>query len=310
MRSFLATDAQIASLATAQHGVITRAQLLALGMSNTAISRSGRVGRLHRLYYGVYAVGHRVLTREGRWMAAVLAAGEAAVVSHATAATAWELRPPGAGAIHVTVPGDNGRKRRPGIRIHRSTTLTPHDTTTWRGIPITAPARTLIDLATTLTGPPLERALDLADQDGLVDFAELRSRPTPRSLQAPLSRYAAPAFTRSELERRFFRLCDKHRLPRPTSNTIIEGQEVDFVWRDARLVVEVDGYRYHRSPSKFEDDRARDVHLTLGGWTVLRFTWTQVKGRPAWVAAAISQRLAIASEGARRRSRRAPRPPP
>jgi very-short-patch-repair endonuclease len=126
---------------------------------------------------------------------------------------------------------------------------------------------------------------------GLIDFAELRSRPVPRSLQALLARYAAPPFTRSELERRFLALCDIHQLQRPTGNIIIKGEEVDFVWRDQRLIVEVDGYRYHRSPSKFEDDRARDVMLTVAGWTVLRFTWRQVDERPAWVAAAVARRL-------------------
>jgi hypothetical protein len=135
-------------------------------------------------------------------MAAVLAAGKGAVLSHATAATAWALRPPGAGAVHVTVPGDPGRKRRAGVRVHRSRTLTPRDATSHRGIPITTPARTIIDLATTISGRRLEQALDLADQRRLVDFAELRSRPVPRSLQALLARYASPPFTRSELERR------------------------------------------------------------------------------------------------------------
>ena len=224
-------------------------------------------------------------------MAAVLAAGKDAVLSHATAATAWNLRPPGAGAIHVTVPGNPGSKRRHGIRIHRSRTLTPTDTTTHHGIPITSPVRTIIDLATALKGLPLEQALDQADHQGLVDFAELKTQPIPRSLQAILARYTGPTFTRSELEDRFFALCDHHDLPRPVNNTIIEGEEVDFVWRAERLVVEVDGYGFHRSPSRFEDDRERDVMLTLAGWTVLRFTWTHVTTRPAWVARAVRRRL-------------------
>jgi hypothetical protein len=291
MRSFRATDLDIAVLATHQHGVVTRSQLLALGLSDTAISLSARSGRLHRVHRGVYAVGHSVLRIEGRWMAAVLAAGKNAVLSHATAGGAWILRPLGAGAIHVTVPGDSGRQRRPGIRIHRSRTLTPHDTTTHLGIPITTPIRTIIDLATTLEPLPLEQALDQADRRGLIDFAELKARPIPRSLQAILARYTAPTFTRSELEDRFQALCDNHGLPRPLNNTIIEGQEVDFAWRPQRLVVEVDGYGFHRSPSRFENDRERDVMLTLAGWTVLRFTWAQVTDRPSWVAKAVRKRL-------------------
>jgi very-short-patch-repair endonuclease len=291
MRSFLATDLEIAALATHQHGVVTRSQLLALGLSDTAITLSARSGRLHRVHRGVYAVGHPILRVEGRWMAAVLAAGQGAVLSHGTAASAWELRALGAGVIHVTVPGDAGRMRRRGLHIHRSRTLTADDTTTHRGIPITTPARTIVDLAATLKGRPLEQALDLADQRGLIDFAELKARPIPRSLQAILSRYAAPTLTRSELEACFLALCDDHALPRPRTNTCIEGIEVDFVWRRQRLIVEVDGYRYHRSPSSFEDDRERDVTLSLAGWHVLRFTWTQVTTRPKWVANAVRKRL-------------------
>lgn len=300
MRRKVANDSQISVLAGAQHGVVTRSQLLTLGLSGQAVDRRLRGGRLHPLYRGVYAVGHLVLTVEGRWMSAVLAAGGHAVLSHASAAAAWELRPAGAGAIHVTIPGDPGRKRRAGLCIHRSSTLSPQDTTSHRDIPITTPVRTLIDLATTLRGRPLEHALDLAEQRGLVDFAELRkaieahpTRPGSPSLQAQLSRYTAGStVTRSELEERFLALCDRHGLSRPSVNIRIEGVEVDFAWRDARLIVEVDGYAYHRSPSAFEDDRARDVALTVAGWTVLRFTWAQITRRSAWVAGAIRQRLA------------------
>jgi very-short-patch-repair endonuclease len=233
-------------------------------------------------------------------MAAVLAGGEDAVLSHASAAAAWDLRPVGAGRIHVTVPGWTGRAIRAGIRVHRSVALELHETTNHRGIPITTPIRTLMDLAAILKGRPLEQALDRAEQLRLVDFAELShnlearpTRPGSPSLQAMLSRYTAGVtFTRSELEERLLALCDDHGLPRPHVNIRIEGMEVDFAWRDARLVVEVDGYAYHRSPRAFEDDRARDVALAVAGWTVLRFTWAQVTGRPGWVAEAIRNRLA------------------
>jgi hypothetical protein len=246
-------------------------------------------------------------------MAAVLAAGDNAVLSHSSAAAAWELRPVGASAIHVTLPADTGRKPRAGMRIHRSATLTPASTTTVRGIPVTAPVQTVIDVATTLTGRPLELVLDRADFLGLVDFAELAQavaarpgRPGSPALRAMLSRYAAAStLTRSELEEMFLGLCDGHGIDRPAVNARIEGFEVDFVWRNDRLIVEVDGYRYHRSPAAFEDDRERDVVLALAGWHVMRFTWTQVKHRPAWVAAAVSQRLATSrSPGTKRRQRR------
>ena len=151
-------------------------------------------------------------------MAAVLALGGNAVLSHATAASAWDLRRRTSGAIHVTVPSTAGRKRRQGIRVHRSPTLRPEDTTTHRGIPITNPARTIIDLARTVTGRPLEHALDLADQRRLIDFKELR-RPIPPALQAVLSLYRGATPTRSEMEERFLALCDEHGLPRPDVNT-------------------------------------------------------------------------------------------
>ena len=212
-------------------------------------------------------------------MAATLATD--GVLSHATAAAAWDLRPRD-GAIHVTVVGN--ARRRAGVRVHRSRTV---EATSYRNIPITTPARTIIDLARTLKGRPLEQALDRAEQRRLLDFAELHNRPIPPSLQAVLSLYTAGTPTRSELEERFLQLCDDHGVPRPHVNTRINGIEVDFVWPQRRLIVEVDGYAYHRSPTAFETDRERDINLANAGWRVLRFTWTQITRRPAWVARAL-----------------------
>lgn len=265
--------------------------MVALGVSNQEVDRRLRVGRLHRVHQGVYAVGHRVLTVEGRWMAATLATG--GVLSHASAATAWDMLRAD-GAIHVTVPGDSGRKRRAGVRLHRSTTLEPDETTAHRAIAITTPIRTVLDVAATLNGRRLEQLLDRAER--LIDFAELQRRMTGRpgspSLRAVLSRYTVgTVVTRSELEEMFLRLCDEHGLPRPETNTRIEGMECDFVWRDARLIVEVDGFAFHRS--RFAADRERDVVLTLAGWTVLRFAYEHVMRRGAWVAAAVGGRLAL-----------------
>jgi very-short-patch-repair endonuclease len=284
MRPESAPAAAIAALAEAQHGVVARAQLVERGLTEPGIARWIRARRLHRLHHGVYAVGHRVLTVEGRWMAAVLAAGTGAVLSHASAAAAWDLRRPGT-VIDVSVPTRSGRERRPGLRIHRRAALRPDDVSVHRGIPVTTPARTIIDLSRKLKGRSLEQLIDLADQRGLVDFTALRSA-NSASLQAVLESYS-PAATRSELEERFLRLCDTHGIPRPRTNTLVEGIEVDFVWRDRRLIVEVDGYAYHRSPTAFEADRERDVTLTTKGWRVLRFTWAQITRRPVWVAAAI-----------------------
>jgi very-short-patch-repair endonuclease len=298
MRPKRDTDREIATIAGRQHGVIARSQLVALGLSAESIKRRVRAGRLHLLHRGVYAVGHTVLRVEGRWIAATLAT--AGVLSHASAAAAWDLRALGAGSIHVTVRAN--RRRREGVRIHRSRSLETRDVTVHRGIPITTPARTIIDLASTLRGRPLESALDRAEHLRLLDFSELRARPIPPSLQAVLSLYAAQTNpTRSDLEERFLQLCDDHGLPRPQTNVRIEGFEVDFAWRDERLIVEVDGYAYHRQPTRFEDDRERDVLLKLAGWQVLRFTWAQITRRPGWVARAVFSTLSVDAAGADRR---------
>jgi very-short-patch-repair endonuclease len=179
-----------------------------------------------------------------------------------------------------------GPSRRAGIRLHRSGTLGARDVTVHRGIPITTPARTITDLARTLCGRPLEAVIDRADQRGLVNFDDLRAA-GPTSLKAALSNYR-PAPTRSALEEAFLTLCDDHGIERPETNAHIEHFEVDFVWRARRLIVEVDGYAYHRDPGAFERDRERDVVLTLAGWHVMRFTWTQITHRAAWVAAAVT----------------------
>ncbi len=207
MRPKSATDLAVAALADAQHGVVTRRQLELLGFSARAVGRRVEAGRLRPLHRGVYAVGHTALRVEGRWMAAVLACGDGAVLSHASAAAVWELRPIGSGAIHVTVPGDPGRKKRAGIRVHRSRTLTPEQTTSHRGIPVTTPERTIVDLARTLSGRPLEQVLDRAEQRA--DFDQLRKATRSPSLQAQLARYRTHA-TRSELEEAFLNLCDDH----------------------------------------------------------------------------------------------------
>ena len=225
-------------------------------------------------------------------MAAVLAGGPGAVLSHASAAAAWDLRRAPSGAIDVTLPTRAGRKKRASLRIHRCV-LTPSEVAEVNGVPVTTVARTIIDLSRTLKGRPLEALIDLADQRGLVDFAALRSA-NSASLRAVLRTYD-PAPTDSELEEAFLQLCDDHDIPRPETRIYIEGYRVDFVWRDARLIVEVDGYRYHRAPSRFEADRERDVTLTARGWVVLRFTWRQITERAAWVAAAVSHGRGISS---------------
>jgi hypothetical protein len=300
MRAQPAPGLAIAALAERQGGVVGYGQLTRLGLSRPGIGRRVGSGQLHIVHRGVYAVGHRVLGRDGRWWAALLAAGPYAVLSHTSAAAAWDLVRSDGGTVHVTVPGHSGRGRRSGVRVHRTMVLRADDSTTRDGMPITTPLRTVIDLAAEgLRGRRLEAALDRAELLRLLDFADLqrrledrRGRPGSRALLTTLSLYTAGMFvTRSELEEAFLSLCDEHGLPRPNVNCVIDGDEVDFHWPGARVIVEVDGYGWHRSPSAMDDDRDRDVRLGEAGWRVLRFTYRQVKDRPAWVARAVRRAL-------------------
>lgn len=254
----VARDRGIARVAARQHGLITSAQLERVGLGRRGISKRVQVGRLHRLHRGVYAVGHASVGNEGRWLAAVLAYGPGAVLSHRSAAELWEMLPPADGPVHVTVPGDAGRKRRRGIEVHRSSVLSRRDCTRRQGIPVTSPARTLADLRGAVRAAQVRRALRQAEVLGL---------PLPAR---------DGDHTRSELERRFLALCRRHGLPAPEVNVRIDDFLVDFLWRDRRLIVETDGYRYHRGRAAFEDDRARDLRLKLLGYDVLRLTERQL----------------------------------
>ena len=299
MRPQSAPDRAVARVAARQGGVVSHDQLLARGFSPEAIQRRVRAGRLFSLHRGVYAVGHVAIGVVGRRWAAVLALGDDAFLSHASAADAHGLRANDSRLVHVTVRGRVGRKRHAGIRVHRPRALPDDEVTTLRRLPITTPARTLLDLASSGLRPrQLEAALNQAELDKLLDFAELHMllaryprRPGTRSLKAQLAAYRGPVDTRSRLERLVNELCDRHGLPKPLVNTVIEGRVRDFHWPHRRLVVEADSYRWHRTPSALNDDRERDVELTLAGYTVLRFTWEQVTRRRRYVIRAL--RLAL-----------------
>jgi very-short-patch-repair endonuclease len=252
---------EIARIAERQHGVITSAQLAALGLSPSAISRQVKAGRLHRIHRGVYAVGHKRLSREGRWLAAVFACGPGAVLSHRSAAALWGMRPQSSGAMEVTVPGMSGRAQRHGLLVHRSTSLDPSTTTRTHGIPATTPARTISDLRRILPSDQLDAAVRRAEMLRL----DVGSQPG-----------YDPDLTRSELERKVLRVCRRRSLPMPEVNARVGPYWVDFLWRDRRLIVETDGYRYHGTRAAFESDRKRDVDLKLMGFTVVRFTHRQV----------------------------------
>ena len=291
-------DVAAAVIAAQQHGAIAHRQLIAIGLSPPAIQRRVRAGRLHRIHQGVYAVGHKRLTQRGRWMAAVLAAGDDAALSHRSAAALWQVLPP-RGPVHVTTPRD--LRGRDGIRFHSSRLqfdeVTEHD-----GIPVTTVARTLIDIAATEPSR-FERAFNEAEFRRLHDQTGLQvllSRSPARSGAATVRRIlksASQGVTRDELEDRFQALLEAHDLPLPARNADLElapGRwiRVDCLWRDARLVVELDGRAAHETSSRFDSDRERDRLLTLAGWTVVRVTWNHLTTAPERLAGDVRQLIA------------------
>lgn len=289
-------EKRIARIAARQCGVVTRRQLLDAGFQDAAIKRRIRAERLHPIHRGVYVVGHRVLAAGAREMAAVLACGRGAVVSHRSAATLHQLLPHPArpGPVHVSVV-ERDCGRRPGITAHRVKHLPAHDVGTIRGIPVTSSMRTILDLAATGSGE-MEQAIAEAARRRLVRPAALleraRSRPGAVSLRKLLERDGGPAFTRSEAEREFLRLIRTAALPSPATNARLHGYEVDFLWRKQRLVVEVDGFAFHSSRAAFERDRARDAELAAAGYVVVRITWRRLVDRPEAVVARIAGALA------------------
>lgn len=272
----------IAELAGRQHGVVARWQLLAAGIDRREIEHRVHCRRLHLVHRGVYAVGHDALTQRGRWMAAVLAGGPDAVLSHRAAAALWGMRR-WEGRIEVTSP----RRMLRGRRIRGHQRLLPMDeVTTLDGIPVTTVPRTLFDLASVVDEPTLARALEQAEilrlTDPLSPAAVLERHPGQRGakgLRAALGR-PLPPITRRELERRFLAALSKAAVQAPETNALVETAqaryEVDFLWRTQRLVVELDGRATHHTAAAFERDRARDRDLQVHGFRVVRVTWRQL----------------------------------
>ena len=266
-------DAEVAAIASRQHGVATFTQLKQAGVSRSGIYRRLAAGRLHRVHRGVYAVGHRGLSQQGKCMAAVLACGAGAVLSHRSAAELWELLPASTGPIHVSVPASSGgRSSRHRLRIHRSS-LPAGDTTIRGRIPVTTPARTIADLKRSVPAVTVRKAIREAEFRGL----DLGDTDTDH--------------TRSELERAFLLLCRRHGLPAPEVNVRVGRFTVDFLWRAQRLAVETDGYRAHRGRQAFEDDRERELALGVRGIRLRRFSDRQVDSQPARVARAVRAAL-------------------
>ncbi len=273
---------------------MTRAELIAIGLGPHALDNWVRAGHLHRLHRGVYAVGHAGLTAHGRWLAAVLACGDQAALSHRSAAVLWGLLPQKGPRIDVTVRRGGERSRRRSIVIHRSR-LEAEDVVVREMIPVTCPRRTVIDLADSSSLRELERVLDEAAYLRL-DLTGLEPIPGRRG-SGKLARVLAEhdlgsTRTVNDFEEALLALCRGHRLPPPSVNHRVGRFKPDFVWRPQRLIVETDGWRAHGTRAAFERDRVRDASLTASGWRVVRITWRRLRNEPAVVAAQLALLLA------------------
>jgi len=273
-----------------------------LGFSPGEIRNGLGTARLHPLWRGVYAVGRPEVSREGRWMAAVLSCGPDALLSHASAASLWGLVPAARG-IDVVVP-EGVFRRRSGIRLHRRSDLGSGHRRRVAGIPVTDPISTLIDFSACAPEWKVERAINAADRLELVDPETLRTAIESVARRPGLPRLrrllGGQALTDTGLERRFLALARSAGLPEPETQAWVNGYRVDFFWPHIALVVEADGWCYHRTPAQQTTDRRRDQAHTVAGLTTLRFSEAQIRHRPDEVRrtlAAVAKRLASRRAG-------------
>ncbi|MDQ6745930.1 MAG: endonuclease domain-containing protein [Actinomycetota bacterium] len=274
---------------------MTRAQLLELGLGAEAIKHRVRTGRLHGEHRGVYSIGRPARTALERASAAVLACGPGALLSHESALALWELHLRGwPHRMEVTVTGD---RRHRNIRIHRCTTLSRRDVRRRHGIRVTSPARALLECAPRLEERALTRAVNAALRSPHCqpqDLVELLSRcpnhPGAAALRAFVSLDGGP--TRSELEDAFRAFCEQFGLPRPRVNTRVGRYEVDAYFEAARVIVELDGWDFHRDRHAFERDRERDADALAAGIETVRITWGRLHGQPEREAVRLRQILA------------------
>lgn len=289
MSTRMHTHRRIGELAARQWGVVSRRQLLAAGLTHAIVGEAVRRGRLVPLHRGVYAVGHARLRAEGHWLAAVLAAGPGAVLSHRDAAGLHGLRPANHAEIDIATTG--AARSSSKVRVHRTRRLDAADVTEVSGIPVTTVARTLVDLAGRIPGDHLAKVVREAERRRVFDLraveaamARTRTRrgDARAALRAAIAECAAleGRVTASVLEDAFLRLLHRHSLPLPATNVLVAGFLVDAVWQRERVAVELDGWTDHRTRRAFERDRERDAALTAAGWRIVRFTHRHVTGRP------------------------------
>lgn len=294
----------IAELAARQCGVVSARQLRNAGFGRGAISRRLRLGRLHRLHRGIYLVGHPVAPEGAAETAALLACGPGSVISHRSAARLWDLGIADAsGGVEVTVIVGCDPRHRPGIRVHHVRRLDPRDVRRVHGLAVTAPARTLLDLAAVLPLDDFECAFAAAQGRGLVRDRDLADqlkrcggRRGAKAFRLLVDRSRGQGLTRSEAERRLVRLLLAAELPEPKTNARLGRLEVDFLWSAQGVIVEVDGFKHHSGAVAFERDRDRDGALVAKGYAVTRITWHQLVARPEAVVARIAAALAVRSK--------------
>jgi hypothetical protein len=300
-----ASHRPLAELATAQHGVVSTRQLAELGYTRSSASKANGVGRIHRVYRGVYAVGHEDLTWDGWCMAAVLAAAPARVAKghqpivagHRSAAWLWDVARYRPQTIEVTAPKPR-RSRRPYV-VHCAV-LVRDERAVRDGIPVTSLARTYLDLAATERPRTVERMLERAADLHLLDLGPVREilarhpdHPGAPKLAAALEIYRPKRkFTRSEFERRFLEVVHEAGLPEPAMNVFVAGHELDAYWAAECFGVELDSYKTHGSRLSFEDDPVRIDDFLHAGIVVTRVTETRLAREPQAVIASLRRHLA------------------
>jgi very-short-patch-repair endonuclease len=289
----------MAMIAAEQHGLVTRPQLARLGIDDAGVRRRVRKGSLHRVHQGVYAVGHPNLTTEGRWAAAVLACGPGSALSHLDAAALWAIYDASGPRVHVLTSANRPVS---GICVHRARRLHRDDVTEHRGIPVTSVARTLVDLTDVLPEDRVLRAVREAEFRQLLDHDALnaaveraRTRRNIRSLRRALATHRPGQIVRDELEHRFLELIDTAGMRRPETNVKVKTRrrvyEIDCLWRQEGVAVELDGRAAHVRATAFEEDRERDAALSAMGLRPVRFTWRRVRKAGDEVAAELAAML-------------------
>jgi hypothetical protein len=288
----------LAELAERQYGVVSIRQLeRKLGYSRKAVQRDVASGHLHPLYRGVYAVGHRIIPPHGHCLAAVLACGPKALLSHGSAAWLWGISRYGPAPLHVTSPLP--RKPRPPIRLHHSRILTEADRAVEEGVPVTALPRTLLDCAAEYRFARLQRMLERSEELKLFDLGptedllQRSGRHAGRgALRRAIALYQPVPFTRSGFETQFFEAVLNAGLPRPATNFVEAGFELDLYWPEQRFAVELDTYATHGTVAAFERDHVRDEDLKLAGVEMIRVTDVRFHREPEAVLARVSTLLA------------------